>query len=535
MGVIDLGSPLFVLHNQPFVEGAFDNILTHEAMFATAPDGTVVPRLVREWSLDPTGLVATFRLQEGVKWHQGYGDWGDFNADDFIWSLQDVSQGGSPHSSAEAIRRVFTCEECSLTKVDDYTVELERPTPSFEITWHSRAPSLGVMSFHSKAHYDAVGEETATSVQSVGTGPWELVETITGDRKTVQGVRDHWRKTPEFAEMVWHEFIEQSTMLANFLTGDLDAGQFELTTIQAIRNEDNPNHKFMTFPGAAEITLHLLGGNYHNDSPSHTPDAEGNVRIPLGENTYDCSLAWVSCDRDTSSAEWENARKVRLALSLAVDRQRLVNGVALGEGAPHFVRDWLGFDSRLEQFGLDELALEYNPIMAKQLLTEAGYGDGFEIKATLTPGAGAFVTQAVATMWEPLGVTTNQVSMPYAAMRPSLAIRTVTGIWTQAFPPSDFEPLDRYNSLHSANGLLGFSFEHPDFQALMDEANMTIDDDARWSKQAEMARWIFDNTMLISVFGVNVVWPLGPKVDTWEPMGGNKLVLSNWEYAPHRQ
>ena len=43
--------------------------------------------------------------------------------------------------------------------------------------------------------------------------------------------------------------------------------------------------------------------------------------MPLGDNVYDCTLAWVSCDRDLNSAEWANARKVREAMNLAIDRQ----------------------------------------------------------------------------------------------------------------------------------------------------------------------------------------------------------------------
>ena len=535
VAVNDFASPVFVLHNQPFVEARYDNIVTHETMFAGDPNGEVVSRLVTEWNLSPDGLVSTFTLRQGVQWHDQYGDWGDFSADDFIWSFDDVTLPASPHASAGNIRRVFKCEECSLTKVDDYTVQLTRPSPSFEIDWHSRAPSPTAMAFHSKVHYDTVGEDTATTLQSVGTGPWQLVEIRAGDIKRVEAVSDHWRKAPEFEEMVWFEFTEQSTMLANFLTGELDAGQFDLDTIQAIRGENNPDYKFMVFPGGSEVTVHLLGQHYNSDHPHHNPDAEGNIRVPLGEDSYDCSYPWVSCDRDVNSEEWEKARKVRLALSLAIDRQKLVNNIAQGEGEPHYIREWLGQDVRMRQFDLDKVKVDFDLDRAKQLMAEAGYPNGFETNATLTPGTGEIVTQAVATMWEELGVKTSQERMPYSAFRPNLVNRTGKGMWTQAFPPSDFEPMDRYNILHSSKGALTFGFEHPDFQALLEEANMLIDPDARWGKQAEMGKWIFDQTMVLSVYGENIVWPLGPKVDTWDPLAGNKNWLSNWEYAHQRQ
>ncbi len=47
---------------------------------------------------------------------------------------------------------------CELTKIDDLTLELTRPTPTFEITWHSMTPQGGTVAMHSKKHFDAVGE-----------------------------------------------------------------------------------------------------------------------------------------------------------------------------------------------------------------------------------------------------------------------------------------------------------------------------------------------------------------------------------------
>ena len=196
VAVEDFAQPIFVLHNQPFVEARYDNIITHDSMFANDPDGNVVPRLVTDWSLSPDALVATFHLRQGVPWHDQYGDWGDFNADDLIWSIEDITLPATPHPASGNIRRVFGCEECSLTKLDDYTVQLTRSTPSFEIDWYSRAPDPTTMSVHSKVHYDTVGEDTATTFQSVGTGPWQLVEIKPGDIKRAEAVPESLAQDP---------------------------------------------------------------------------------------------------------------------------------------------------------------------------------------------------------------------------------------------------------------------------------------------------------------------------------------------------
>ena len=234
--VPEMGPPNFGLSIQDFQPQKTDNITTHEAMFATSPDGLTVPRLVTSWEADPAGLVYTFHLREGVPWHTNHGDWGNFDADDFIFSWREVATPGAPHPIAGGSRRTFTCDGCELTKIDSHTVQLTRPTPTIEITWHSRMPLSSSLSMHSKKHQDALGVEEANR-QSVGTGPWILVDAKTGVSRRFEAVEEHWNKAPDFAEMVWHEIQEESTRLGNFLVGDIDTGSFTLESIQAIKDE----------------------------------------------------------------------------------------------------------------------------------------------------------------------------------------------------------------------------------------------------------------------------------------------------------
>ena len=275
VAVDDLGPALFMLRTQSHRPGRFDTLVSHDTMFATTPDGKVIPRLVKEWSADSTGLILTFKLQEGVKWQQQYGDWGEFDADDFLFSIEDVSTEATPHPAHAKILQVFGCEECGLTKIDQYTIQLKRPEPTILVTWGSRAPVGVSMTFHSKRHFEAVGEEVATHEQSVGSGAWELIEHRPADRNILRAVPNHWRKTPNFEEMHWIAIGEPATKVANFLTGAIDTGQFTLEDVQTIKDEQDPDHKFMTFPGAAQAGVYLLGQNYNTDHPAHHPTPDG--------------------------------------------------------------------------------------------------------------------------------------------------------------------------------------------------------------------------------------------------------------------
>jgi ABC-type transport system substrate-binding protein len=535
VGFPDIGTPLFSLRQQAFQAQRADLHTTHETAFATAADGQVIPRLVRDWTVDDSGLVYTMHLQEGAMWHTNFGEWGNFDADDFLFSVGEVASEGAPHPVTSHTRRIFLCGECKLTKIDDYTVQLERPSPTFEITWHSRAPESGAISFHSKKHFNGVGEDAAI-LQAVGTGPWEMYDVKSSEFRKMRAVRDHWRNTPAWEEMIWWTVFEDSTRLANFLTGLLDTALFTLDTIQDIKAENVPGIKYMSFPGGVMNNADLLGMHHFPEHPAHHPSADGKpAQVPLADNHFDCTLPWVSCDRDITSEEWATARKVRLALALAVDRQKLVNAIAFGEGRPFHIMYWNSFDTRVEQFGLNEVKFDYDPERAKELLTEAGYPDGFKIDVTLTGSTGEPVAQAVATMWENIGITTVQSRMPYSAFRPSLVSREAKGMWIHSTGPPSVEPLKRYTILQNAANSINFGWEHPDWQALLDEMTQLTDVEERWAKQAEGARWIIDEVMVIPLFGQNVVWPVGPNIDAWEPMGGRKDWLSNWDYVPHRQ
>ena len=531
VGMAEVAPVSHVLHLQTYSSFKYDTLMTHETMFRRDKDAKLHGMLVKEWDVDPAGLNWTFRFQEGVPWHTTFGDWGDFSADDFIFSLENVTTEGSRHGSSGRIRRDFFCDGCSLTKADDYTIRLARPTVSVQITWDSYRNGGGSVSMISKKHVETNGEDQA-NFESVGTGSWRLVEAKTDNFRRVEAVTDHWRKTPEFAEMTWIQFGEESTRLANFITGDLDTGQFSLESIAEIKQQPPPGVDYMVFPGQILWRFNQMGHNYYNDHEAHLGD---NPPVPLGDPAFTCDIPYISCDRDVNSEEWINARKVRRALSIAIDRQKLVNNLAFGEGEPWYVNYWT--KSQIEQWGMDDLVIPYDPEMAKQLLDEAGYPDGFELDMVVTdrPPGSDVVGQAVSTMWQIIGVEAVLKRLPYVAYRPTLVNRTATQYHSYNNTPSTPEPLDWYGLFHSTANGFNFGAQHPELEALLERAAQTPDETERFAVQSDIARWLFDQELAIPLFGENMVWPLSARLGRWEVGAGTIDWLGNWEDAPHRQ
>ena len=87
----------------PMAFSRFLNKTSHESMWDTDNDSTQRPRLVAEWDLEegPNGATYTFNLQRGAKWHDTFGDFGEFDADDFIFSIERIGTAGTPHAARQ--------------------------------------------------------------------------------------------------------------------------------------------------------------------------------------------------------------------------------------------------------------------------------------------------------------------------------------------------------------------------------------------------------------------------------------------------
>ena len=61
-----------------------------------------------------------------------------------------------------------------------------------------------------------------------------------------------------------------------------------------------------------------------------------------------------------------------------------------------------------------------------------------------------------------------------------------------------------------------------------------MDDDARWEILGEMGAFVFENVLSIPLYTQNAQWPIGPRIDKWDPLPRVYDWLSNWEEVPHR-
>ena len=520
-----------------FPQASIVELAALESLHGRDLDWDYYPRLMVSWSVAPDNLTWTFNLREDVQFHDG---WGEFTAEDFIWTLETASAEGSINPQAAAHREKFLNPEGHLIALDDHTIEVNTGKPLWDLLTSVYSPGSDPVLVNSKTQVEelekSIGLDAANSV-IVGTGPWKIADSQPGEFWHFEAVMDHYLKTPYFAEMRFLEIPEESTRVANFQTRRLDVFTAVPDTIPLLAN--TPGTMFMAQEGAIDQHLLFYGNYYHSFDPSTCPGKPNYWGDPdkpefqyCPAEGWDPDSPFVSANPDLDSPEWEQARKVRLAMMVAIDRQKIIEELLHGEGEPLSMQAWGN------QQGKPEWVWEYDLERAKQLLAEAGYPDGFEVDLyPAVRGAPSEVEacEAIGAMWEELGLDVNIIKIPFNTLVEAWLNYSQKGIACNAAPPF-VEPVWLYYYIHLPNTGVSVGVDHPIISKMIDDAFNTFDKEERWEKNLEIGSWFWDNKLNFGLWTANQIHALGPKVGDWGEHleSGNTRRISGLEWAPHR-
>src|SRR3546814_3026649 len=193
----------------------------------SANPGEIEPDLAESWTVSDDGLVWTFKLRQGVKFH---GDWGVLTAEDVVYSLERAAD--KERSSFAGTYDGF--EE--ITAVDPLTVriELSYPVPGF----------LGlVANYHggnivSTKAAEALGAEFNSN--PVGTGPFLLAERVTQQHVRLEAHKDYFRGAPKIDTIMYRFIPSDSSRDLAFASGELDliSGKREQRWVENARQNE---------------------------------------------------------------------------------------------------------------------------------------------------------------------------------------------------------------------------------------------------------------------------------------------------------
>jgi peptide/nickel transport system substrate-binding protein len=285
-----------------------------ESLFFGTPSGEFEPGLAESYVLADDLTSITIKLRQGVTFHDG----SDFNADVCKWNLERWMEAGQAPSFK------------TVTVVDLYTVKVDFSSWS-NLNLVGLRDGLWMVS---KANYEKNGEEYARS-NPCGTGPFVFKSFENAVKMEMTKNPNYWQDGRPYLDGVEILFVtDEQTKSAMLQAGEADC----------IGNQGlNKSAKDLQAAG-------FIVEGYLPDVWAIQPDA-GNADSPFKD------------------------QKVREAVEYAIDREALAD--AFGYGFWTAVNQIPGPDATTYNAN-PALVRNYDPEKAKQLLTEAGYPNGFK-------------------------------------------------------------------------------------------------------------------------------------------------------------
>ncbi len=176
-------------------------------------DQTFSPVLAESWVIAPDKKSVTFKLRQGVKWHDGK----DFTADDVAWSVQQYWKPFYPESVLDYLAGV------DVAGPHDITVRFDRPVPEFSL---QLLFSFGPNYILPKHLYD--GKDVLlnpVNAAPIGTGPWVFSKWVRGSYAEFTRNTGYWCQAKgNLDKLIIRWWREPASRAAALETGELDAG-----------------------------------------------------------------------------------------------------------------------------------------------------------------------------------------------------------------------------------------------------------------------------------------------------------------------
>lgn len=399
---------------------------------------TIEGELAESWTISDDNRTLTFKLRPDVRWHDGT----PFTSADVLFTYQLYVDPNTPTAYAEQYRLVKKAEAPDpLT----FRVSYEEPLATALISW-----GVSIMPRHLLEGKDIT--QSPLSRAPVGTGPYVFKEWSPGEKIVLEANEDYFEGKPYIKRVLYRVIPDQSTMFLELLSGGLD--YMGLNPIQFETQTETP-------------AFRRRFNKYRYPSSGYTYLGY-NLRKALFQD-----------------------KRVRQAISYAIDKNELIDGVLLGLGqvatGPYKPGSW-AYNPQVKTYA-------YDPERSRALLAEAGWqdtdGDGILDKEG-KPFSFTIVTnqgndqriksgEIIQRRLREVGIEVRLRVIEWASflkefINPGNFDATILG-WT--IPPDP----DSYNVWHSSKtrpGELNFvQFRHPEVDELLEKGRRTLSQEER--------------------------------------------------------
>ena len=298
-----------------------------ETLVATRPDSTeVIPGLAESWTTSPDGMIWTFKLRRGVRFHDGT----PLDAAAVKFTFDRVIDPTHPHAKSGKWSFVtgYLSSVKSVEVLDPQTVQLHLKYPTGSLPALLALPNCAIVSptAFTKAPADF-------DTKPVGSGRYKFESWERGSRLVLRRNDDYWGVKGKPQALVYRGIPEANTRVSELLTGGVDL--------------------ILPIP----------------------PDFVGRLEKTSGVTVHKATGLTVWYAGFNVEKKPFTDRRVRQAFNHAVNKDAIVRDILKGTGIPAvgpLLPGTWAFEPNVHKY-------PYNPGLARKLLAEAGYPNGLEV------------------------------------------------------------------------------------------------------------------------------------------------------------
>lgn len=425
----------------------------HDALVKPMPGNNTAPSLAESWTVSRDGLVYEFLLRRNARFHTG----DPVTADDVKFSFERYKG---------AAAKLLKDRVAAVEVVDPQRVRfrLKEAWPDF-LTFYGTSAS-GAAWVVPRKYVEKVGDDGFKKAP-MGAGPFKVVSFNPGVELTLEAFDGYWRKKPHVKRLVMRSITEEATRAAALKKGEVDIAYL------------------LSGPVAEEVKR-----------------TAGLKLVPVLLN----APFWLDVpDQWEPRSPWAD-RRVRLAASLAIDRQAVNQAETLGYSRPTDSLVPRGFE-----FALPFDPPKPDPARARQLLTEAGYPNGFDA-GDFTPFPPYFsMGEAILGQLQAVGIRSRLRTMERAAFLTAWREKKLKGI-VLGISGAAGNAATRIEAYIAKGGIYTVG-SVPEVDDLFQRQARELDRGKREALLHQIQKMAHDRLLHIPIYDLAFIWGVGPRVE----------------------
>jgi peptide/nickel transport system substrate-binding protein len=436
----------------------------------------VDPEVAESWSVSDDSLKYTFKLKSGLK----FADGSPLDAAAVKWSFDRMMKINK--AGASNLRQLKSTDAPDPTTV---VMTLSDPYAYFLPTLGTYACSIVNPKVAEQAKDNDEGQ-TYLANNAMGSGPYVIGEWQRGQRITLDYNPNWWGKEPSIKRVIVRIVPESQNLKLQLEKGDLDFIA-SVSIPEMLSMEGKPGVRIVEAPSVSLSLAYL-----------------NNTKPPL-----------------------DNV-KVRQAMSYAINYDQIISELIQGKGRR--LRGPLAFG--MEGFDDSLKGYDYDPARAKQLLTEAGFPNGFEIVNTYASQGAAGADDIALATQQMLGEVGIQVKIEKVA-EPTRRERIDKSdfVWSVGgwSPPMPIPPWTMDKWYHSANKGLTANrsfYSNPKVDELVSKAPTILDAQKRIEMYREAQQIVVDEAAYILFYQANQVLGMRENLEGFQVKPGGSHYLN---------